>query len=271
LLRSRIRTSPLLGDGYAPNPDGDNRFVEMLGSTEAVVTSSGVNDTGLFDGGSRDDRLLPFELKGVVGEWSLELPVDPSPIDLMTITDVILHIRYTARDGGEPLRIAAGVHLRELIDQADAAGSTRLLSARHEFPTAWARFTSGTAGNGTQGKPRAELTLDLRPEHYPVFARPTSISNLDIVARSHSTTPTTVTVADRQLETGTPPVITHTLNLTKRDELGDLLRGTLPKPPTGADPGWTVLPTPVGKLTLYFENNQLDDLYLLLRWAGAPQ
>jgi hypothetical protein len=41
-----IRTSPLIGDsGYPASPDGDDRFAELLGSTDAIVTSSAINDT----------------------------------------------------------------------------------------------------------------------------------------------------------------------------------------------------------------------------------
>lgn len=66
-----------------------------------------------------------------------------------------------------PLRGAAQEHLRELVSQAATAGSMRLLSVRHEFPTEWARFTAAELdGDGT-----APLTLTLREEHYPYWAR----------------------------------------------------------------------------------------------------
>src|SRR5262245_20146146 len=47
--------------------------------------------------------------------------------------------------------------------QATAAGSVRLLSVRHDFPTEWAKFTA------TPGA--ADLRLELKPEHYPFWAR----------------------------------------------------------------------------------------------------
>src|SRR5205823_313982 len=64
------------------------------------------------------ERLTRFELKGAVGEWSLELPTDPAPFDLPTMTDVVLLFRYTARDGGQPLSRAASANLRGLITAA---------------------------------------------------------------------------------------------------------------------------------------------------------
>ena len=53
----------------------------------------------------RDERYLPFEHSGVISEWQLELPANPSKgdprqFDYKTISDVILHLRYTAREGG---------------------------------------------------------------------------------------------------------------------------------------------------------------------------
>jgi hypothetical protein len=273
LLRSRIRTSPLIGDsGYPASPDGDDRFAELLGSTDAIVTSSAINDTGLFEAGGQDGRLVPFELKGAVGEWSLGLPTDPAPFDLATIRDVVLLLRYTAREGGEPLRRAASSHLRSLIAAAGATGSSRLLSVRHEFPTAWARLTAGVAGNGTADKPRAELALELHREHYPFFAGnpgPTALVSIDVVALAQKRSTASIPVADRALDSDDPSKKTRTLMLTRRAELGGLLRGTLPRnPSSGGDPGWESLPAPVGDLTLYFEDNALDDLYLVLRWQG---
>jgi hypothetical protein len=267
-----IRTSPLIGDsGYPASPDGDDRFAELLGSTDAIVTSSAINDTGLSESGGENERSVPFELKGAAGEWSLELPADPAPFDLATICDVVLSLRYTAREGGEPLRRAASSHLRSLIAAAGAAGSSRLLSVRRGFPTAWARLTAAVAGDGTADKPRAELSVELRREHYPFFAGagPTALISIDVVALAQKTSTASITVGDRALDSNDPAEVTKTLTLTRRAELGGLLRGTLPRSPSsGGDPGWEDLPSPVGDLTLYFEDNALDDLFLVSRGQG---
>jgi len=41
----------------------------------------GQNDSGLFETNLRDERYLPFENSGVVSEWQLELPANPSKKD----------------------------------------------------------------------------------------------------------------------------------------------------------------------------------------------
>jgi len=221
LLRSTVRISPLVGEGYARDADGDTRFADQLGSTEVVVTSSGTNDPGLFETNPRNERLLPFELCGAVGEWQLELPADPrtgpGPFDYTTITDVILHIRHTAREGGQALRHTATSHLRSLIAQAKVTGSPRLLSARHEFPAAWAAFTAATPNPATR---RAPLTLHLRREHYPFFAIPSALTQIEVIAR-HQQKNGIVEVADHA-ENGAG---TRVLKLGT--EIGDLRRGRL--------------------------------------------
>jgi len=62
--------------------------------------------------------------------------------DYNTNSDAILHLRYTARDGGGLLRKGAVDKLKTMIDEAQAAESVRLFPVRHEFPTEWASFKS---------------------------------------------------------------------------------------------------------------------------------
>src|SRR5262249_5115282 len=82
LLKSSIRKSPLLRDGsYVRESAEDDRFSDHFGSLQAIVTSTGQNDSGLFETNLRDERYLPFEGSGCVSEWQLELPADPSKHD----------------------------------------------------------------------------------------------------------------------------------------------------------------------------------------------
>src|SRR5207247_2312856 len=105
-----------------------------FGSLEAIVTSTAQNDSGLFETNLHDERYLPFEGSGVASEWQLELPADVRQFDYDTISDVILHVRYTAREGGGLLRDGAAANLKTRISEAQAVGSVRLFSVRYEFP-----------------------------------------------------------------------------------------------------------------------------------------
>lgn len=120
-----------------------------FGSLQSIVTGSAQNDSGLFETNLRDERYQPFENSGVISEWRLDLPAnpandDPSQFDYQTISDVILHIRYTGREGGGLLRNEAIAQVKDLTKAAQAVGSVRLFSVRHEFSTEWANFQSQT-------------------------------------------------------------------------------------------------------------------------------
>lgn len=248
LTRSRFRTSADSAAGYAYGGPDDDRFVHDPIGIQSIATSTGQRDAGLFELHFGDDRYLPFEGAGAVSEWHLELPGEHRQFDYHTISDVILHVQYTAREGGAPLRNAAVAQITQLIEDGRAAGSVRLFSVRHEFPGEWHRFKTQTPPEGQ----RYELALTLRPEHYPFWARGrlNGVSRIDLLARSSRSG---VTVADRA--TGG-----NTDNLNGDAALGDLLVGRLTAIP---------LPTrPTGEVTLYFENAELDDFWLAVSWSG---
>lgn len=165
LLGSEIRTQPGVVDGYRRRPDADRRFRDVLGATQSIVTSAGTDDAGLFEVNLRDERYLPFEGAGAVGEWSIELPAEYRQFDYDTIADVILQLRYTARDGGTALREAALNELRDAVNGLaggdDRNGLARMFSARHEFPDAWRSFVAGV-GDGDR-----VLALPLGTNRFP--------------------------------------------------------------------------------------------------------
>ena len=115
----------------------------------AIVTSSAQQDSGMFEPNLRDERYLPFEGAGAVSTWTLTLPDKFRPFDYETISDIIVHIRYTARDArdGGALKKACQAVLQDALnaltspdDAAHGFGLARLFSLRHEFPTEWHRF-----------------------------------------------------------------------------------------------------------------------------------
>lgn len=64
------------------------------------MTSGASNDSGLFEANLRDERYLPFEGAGAIWIWSLELIAlgNMASFDHETLSEVVLHLRYTARD-----------------------------------------------------------------------------------------------------------------------------------------------------------------------------
>ena len=145
LQSSTLRVSPLLANGaYARNGQDDIRFADYFGSTDIIVTSSGTNDSGMFETNLRDDRFLPFEGAGAVGTWNLALPNQIRVFDYSTISDVILHIHYTAREAGDPLGSQATKELAHMLDTAGQSGQTLMFCLRYDFPTEWSAFINGT-------------------------------------------------------------------------------------------------------------------------------
>lgn len=261
LLKSSIRKSPILRNGrYAREDAEDDRFDDYFGSTQSIVTSSAQNDSGMFETNLRDERYLPFENAGADSEWQLELPAnpatgDPCQFDYGTISDVILHVRYTAREGGGLLRKSAADQFKQLVKDAQAIGCMRLFSVRHEFPTEWAKFTSQTPGVNQH----AELALRLRPEHYPFWSqgRLKSVKRVDVLAQPRVPIPGGIEIADKPKADPT----------AKKDRLepndptlGKLLIGKL------ANVGLPPAPADVD-LRLFFDNNALSELWIAVTWG----
>jgi hypothetical protein len=151
----RIRRSPKAtsASGYAAAGDGDERFEPSGRAGASIVTSHGQNDTGLFDGGQGDDRLLPFEHAGAISRWTLVLPSDTNGFDTSTVSDVVLQVRYTARYDDQLAQHARG-HLDKVLGRppiaatapgdgqrllADPDEFVQLIDLRSEYSDTWAR------------------------------------------------------------------------------------------------------------------------------------
>jgi hypothetical protein len=260
LQRSTIRTSPDASGPYARNSSDDPRFSDYYGTAQSIVTSSAQSDNGLFETNLRDERYLPFERTGVAGsQWTLSLPADIRQLDFDTIVDVILHVRYTAREGGDALRAAATANLQNLINKAKTVGSVRLFSVRHEFPTQWAKFRSATMSSST---PTAELQLTLIPELYPFWSQGIVSANpvkaIELFAEMPgSSTPATVNLNDKPDQSG------HADTIARNPLLGNLLTGSLTKIPLPA----AITDATHPPLTLFFDNNSMEDLWLTIAWG----
>jgi hypothetical protein len=157
LLKSSLRRSPQLKDGEYRQGSEDDRFEDYYGTVQSVVTSNASNDSGMFETNLRDERYLPFEGAGANSTWKLELPTDFRQFDYNTISDVILHVRYTARQGGQNLGNQALTEMRETLAKANQSGFALLFSLRHDFPTEWSAFVSGTS----------DFAVQLRKYHFP--------------------------------------------------------------------------------------------------------
>ena len=181
--RIRVDTDRKVGaatdvEAYAEDPAGDTRFRYNVGSIQSIATSRGEDDSGLFNLNYDDERYLPFEGSGVVGTYVLELPPTLRTFDYGSISDVVLHLRYTARDGGSAFRTLAANTVRERLNVlALKTGRTGLFQAfdlRRDKPDLWNRLAA--AGSGS-----LEITAEDLP--YYTSGHATAISAIRMIAR----------------------------------------------------------------------------------------
>jgi hypothetical protein len=149
LQASSVRTSPLLANGvYGRDPTQDDiRFVDYFGATDVVVTSGASNDSGMFETNLHDERFLPFEGAGAISTWTLTLPSELRAFDYSTISDVIVHVRYTAREAGGLLGQTATNELLKNFADATRSPQALILNLKYDFPTEWAAFVNGAGAS----------------------------------------------------------------------------------------------------------------------------
>jgi hypothetical protein len=179
LLSSSVRRTTVTGGGYARTGPEDARFVDNFGAVQSIAASSAQNDSGLFELNFRDERYLPFEGAGAISQWRIQLAKEFRQFDYDTISDVVLHLRYTAREGGEALRAAATEALQTAVNEMVLAegrkGLFRLFSLRREFPAEWHRFLhppDPAAGQNIVHR----LPIDLGLERFPFLFRERKIT-----------------------------------------------------------------------------------------------
>lgn len=179
LLKHEYRNSNI-SVNYAKNQEeADERFVTNPIPTTAIAVSHGQNDSGVFELSFQSERYLPFEGAGAISSWCLELPAQFRQFDYQTITDVVIHLRYTACEG-ESLKSAAIDHLNDYVLNAEELSKTeglfRMFSLPHEFPNEWHRLFNPEPGSTNQ-----ILRLGNLKERFPFFAQSSQVSSVKLV------------------------------------------------------------------------------------------
>jgi hypothetical protein len=162
LAQSVVRTSapsagfqPWIWATSPTNTDPNISASPAVSASPIMATSSGQNDGGLFDLNLRDERWLPFEGQGAVCLMSLELDPRDNNFDLSSVTDVVLHVRYSARPGGDANAVRAAL--------VPLNARTILVSVRNTFGDNYYSFFNPTDTTATQ----QTLTVALAPPIFP--------------------------------------------------------------------------------------------------------
>ena len=161
LKSSQIRREEIPGEAGL-------RFVPHQKYT-SIATSSSVNDGGVFELNFRDERYLPFEGAGAVSSWGLSLPKVVRQFDYNTISDVVIHVSYTARYS-ETFKEGVEAKIADnLIAYSETDGLSRMFSLQHEFPDAFHQLLATT-----ELPQLAEI--EIKQQHFPYF-----LSNHDLL------------------------------------------------------------------------------------------
>jgi hypothetical protein len=143
---------------YRPCAD-DPRIVRQYGAREAIATSGARDDSGMFQLDFNDQRYQPFEYMGAVSRWRIELPPENNYFDFDTLTDLVIRLGYTTREGGEPLRQAAFAAARRHLP----GDGWRFFEVRHEFPDAWQQLRDAAREEGRHARLRLRFERQMFP------------------------------------------------------------------------------------------------------------
>lgn len=164
----KVPSTPLTPDPATTYPQG-------------IATSSAQNDSGVFELSFRDERHLPFEGTGAICDWQLALmdEKDLRQFDYDTITDVIVHVKYTAqydntKDSADKIALANAI-IGSAADPRNA-----YFSMKHHFSNAWFAYSNAFASD-----PTAQFEMTLKEALFPYLCRgkDINISNFSLEFR----------------------------------------------------------------------------------------
>jgi hypothetical protein len=272
MTKNSLRASGLAGDAsqYSRKqsnglPADDPRFRDSIGALQSIATSSAQNDSGLFELNFRDDRYLPFEGTGAISLWHLKLPAAARQFDYNTISDVIIHLKYTARDGGDALRANAITSLNTAINNMLVStrdtGLMRIFSAKNDLATEWYRFLHPVNTTDDQ-----VLSLTLDNSRFPFFAQGMTIKITSVEIAADTTV-----VPSKPLQVVSPGS-TNPLNLNASN-YGTWLSGTVDYSSTGPQgPGVWQITNPAANTRISDSGTgAFNNLVIIVHYTVAPK
>ncbi len=171
LLEHEFRLSAIAkGNDYPKKTDEtDDRFSTLNVPITSIAVSSGQNDSGVFELNFKDERYIPFEGAGAISKWRLELP-DFRQFDYETISDAVIHIRYTSVEGGDNLKKAAADSVKAYIKSVEELSKDEGLFAffdlKHDFSSEWYK-----AMNPPADATDRVLMLNNLSDRLPIFTK----------------------------------------------------------------------------------------------------
>ena len=279
LLRNSVRVTTQLPGGAAGYPrrmqDGvpldDPRFRDEQVPVSAIATSSGQNDSGLFELALKDERFLPFEGAGAVSRWSIELVEDETlrAFDYDSIADIVLHVRYTSREEGGAFKAASVSNLRnQLIAAQSRLELRRVFRVPSDFASSWTAFRNPAPGAG----PELQIHLD-RSRFASGEGRLIKLRNVQIMAEYPASAPGAE--PDLEVEVGAPPLATAASEALAVDPddsryADSAVVAFAPVALSAAGTDWRFRFRDVGGDFSDFDPTTLHDVYLVIGYSVHP-
>lgn len=272
LLESTIRISPALrgrNGVYARDSNSnDERFRDFQGLGETVVTSTGQIDSGVFEIAGREDIKQFGEDLGAIFRFRAERQVLLSTWDPTTISDVIVHVRYTARYGGRDFQNTVEQELRDALNLLERP-LIRRFSIKHESPDKWARMFSSPV----DGFNRLEQVIS--KDRLPFFTKGRSVKILGIGVALHVRPSRYADLAQKIAGKLTPSGAAESADLTFRSWTGTIILAswsgseplvTLDRYPTGDTEPWILQLQRMDPPDTPLAEDALDDIELWVRY-----
>jgi predicted nucleotidyltransferase len=165
-------TLTLVGSSIRVEPKVDENELKPVPRTRtlSIATSSAQNDAGVFELNFRDERYMPFEGAGAISRWKLSLPKNYRQFDYQTISDVLIHVSYTAEEDGvlrEKIENINAVTEGSILEFLREHSLPRVFSFRHDFSNEFHRLLHSPIGKS--------VMIELTDKHFPIFLKGKSI------------------------------------------------------------------------------------------------
>jgi hypothetical protein len=215
LVNNKYRKNTDAGEEYGEVLGSDLRFVYNIGAIQSIAASSAQNDSGVFELNFKDERYLPFEGTGAISSWRLELPTAIKQYDYNTIADVVMHIKYTAREGGSSIKTAANKSLTERLgiikQQLSEEGLHVAINMKHDMPNEWHML---------KNKGMVDLKIDKSRLPYMAQDLNPTLKEIMFLLKGESYSMTSILAKHNIADTVTALILETQLDLTKGKKVG---------------------------------------------------
>lgn len=229
VLGSRVRISPRLNaspencnttdvaSAYSIQ-ENDDRFVLLPASDDALATSRGLSDSGLFEMRFQDERKHRFECHGLTAQFCIQMPIEDNAFDFRSISDLILEVNYTAKEGGALLAEAArAAHASYL-----PGNGHQLLCLKDDRPDDWYEYQQNE-------QQRFALHLDRKTFPYIIGSHKLFVDRIELFIETVSCPPCDgfEVYFQEPLDSGCIDCDDTLIQCVKLPEMGDLFYGVL--------------------------------------------